>query len=45
MIFEMFFQGCVQKCEFGMESTTTVVSRNADLAVKGLSDYRLLPNC
>ena len=35
-IFEMFFQGCVQKCKFGMESTTTVLSRNANLAVKWL---------
>ena len=33
----MFFQGCVQKCEFGMENTTTVLSRNANLAVKGLT--------
>ena len=36
-IFEMLFQGCVQKCEFGMETTTTVLSKNVNLAVKGLT--------
>ena len=39
-ISEMSFQGCVQKCEFGMESTTTVLSRNVKLAVKGLTLLR-----
>ena len=29
----------MQKCEFRMESTTTVLSRNANLAVKGLNDF------
>ena len=38
-IFEMLFQGCVQKCKFCMESTTTVLIRNANLVVKGLSDW------
>ena len=41
-IFEMFFQGCAQKCEFGMESTNTVLRRNANLVVKGLSTLETL---
>ena len=38
-----FFQGCVQKCEFGMESTTTVLNRNVYLAVKGLNGVYMRP--
>ena len=44
-IFEMCLQGCVQKCKFGMKSTTTVLSRKANLAVKGLKKNVLLMMC
>ena len=40
-IFEMRFQGCAQKCEFGMESTTAALSRDADLAVERVKNSRM----